>query len=149
MRSTWLAIAFTGFAIASNAQTADAPAFEVATIKPSDESTPCRGSGLAISRKSFQHECGGQAVREAVTTGMLAKVLASQLTRSVEDMTGLEGVFDFTLEWAPDTTDVTAVHDRPSLFTAIREQLGLRLEPRQRDVDVVIIDHVDVVPTRN
>jgi uncharacterized protein (TIGR03435 family) len=84
-----------------------------------------------------------------VTTAMLAKVLANQVGRPVDDATGLAGVFDFTLEWRPDSADVPVDGSRPSLFTALREQLGLRLEPRQTEVDVVVVDRVDLIPSDN
>jgi len=95
-----------------------------------------------------------------VSAAMLANVLSNQLGRSVQDQTGLQGVFDFTLAWDPDTdaasTDLDGgpapsadVRTRPSIFTAIQEQLGLRLEPRKGPVDVIVIDHIDRTPTEN
>lgn len=95
----------------------------------------------------------------AATMGDLAQVLQSDvLDRPVVDQTGLEGRWDFTLQWAPDeaqfpgmkvprsASDVT--DPLPPLFTAIQEQLGLKLEPQRLDVPVLVIDHVDH-PTPN
>ena len=60
--------------------------------------------------------------------------------RIVVDRTGLSGVFDIDLHWtplqAPDPDGVT-------LFAAIREQLGLRLEPGTATVDLLVVDHVE------
>jgi uncharacterized protein (TIGR03435 family) len=81
-----------------------------------------------------------------VSTSMLAKVLSDQLGNAVEDQTGLKGVFDFTLEWAPDTD---AQFIGASLFTAIQEQLGLKLESRKGPVEVLVIDHIEGTPTEN
>jgi uncharacterized protein (TIGR03435 family) len=57
----------------------------------------------------------------------------------VVDRTGLTGVFDFDLTWAadaaPDSVD-------PSIFTALQEQLGLKLESTRGPIDVLVIDHV-------
>jgi uncharacterized protein (TIGR03435 family) len=58
-------------------------------------------------------------------------------------------VFDFTLEWTPDSADAPTDSSRPSLVTALREQLGLRLDARQLPVEVVVVDHLDLVPTSN
>jgi uncharacterized protein (TIGR03435 family) len=59
--------------------------------------------------------------------------------RSVVDRTGLTGQYDFTLRWRPDAAqDVNA--DFPSLFTAIEEQLGLKLQPERAAMDVLVID---------
>jgi uncharacterized protein (TIGR03435 family) len=78
---------------------------------------------------------------------MLARVLSDQLGRAVEDQTGLKGVFDFTLDWVPD-----ADPDAPtgaSIFTAIQEQLGLKLDPRKGQVEVLVIDRIERTPTAN
>lgn len=72
--------------------------------------------------------------------------LSQQMDRPVLDRTGLDRYYDFTLEWTPDpscTKGATDVHDAPpsaadgpSIFTALREQLGLKLEPHTGPVDV-------------
>lgn len=70
------------------------------------------------------------------------------LARPVVDMTGISGAYDFTLRWTPD--GATAATDAaPSIFTAIEEQLGLKLEKRELMVDVVVVDHVERVPSGN
>ena len=68
------------------------------------------------------------------------------------DQTSLEGAYDFELEFAPDTLGsvgaptppgpATAVTDRPSLFTALEEQLGRKLQPTRAPIDVTVIDRV-------
>jgi uncharacterized protein (TIGR03435 family) len=57
----------------------------------------------------------------------------------VVDRTGLEGRFDVELEWSPDQ----AATDKPSIFAAVQEQLGLKLESDRGPVDVVVIDHIE------
>jgi bla regulator protein BlaR1 len=69
----------------------------------------------------------------------LAEVLGQQADRLVIDNTGLEGEYDFSLAWT-DLADVDSVD--PSLFTAIQEQLGLKLEPAKRPVQVTVIDSI-------
>ncbi len=73
---------------------------------------------------------------------MLAGQLAKTLGRPVVDETGLEGGFDFTLEWTPEDTP-TDLAQEPSIFTAIQEQLGLRLAARKEQTEVIVIDHVE------
>ena len=76
----------------------------------------------------------------------LAGVLAHTLGEPVVDKTGIKGNFDFKLNYAPmEATDST----QPSIFTALDEQLGLRLEKQMVPVDIFVIDHVDKVPTGN
>lgn len=81
------------------------------------------------------------------------------LDRPVVDQTGLPGKYDFTLRWTPDESQFGGMAARvpapsanaaapPGLFTAIQEQLGLRLESTRAPVDVIVIDHVEK-PTEN
>ena len=95
----------------------------------------------------------GTLIGTQVTAEMLAKVLSGQLDRTVQDQTGIEGAFDFKLEWEPDPAiagppppDAPA---RSSLFTSIQDQLGLKLEARKGPVEVLVIDHIDRTPTGN
>jgi len=84
-----------------------------------------------------------------VTAEMLAKALSSQLGAPVENDSKLAGSFDFTLEWRPDTATVADDGTRAALFTAIRDQLGLRLDARRVPVDALIIDRLSLTPTPN
>ena len=83
----------------------------------------------------------------------LADRLAPLVGRAVIDQTGLTGNFDFDLEWTPDNVRVAPAPndgprippvnpDGPSLFTALREQLGLRLRSTRGPVEVLVIDSV-------
>lgn len=65
----------------------------------------------------------------------------------VIDSTGLQGAFDFTLDWTPDNASPDAAGS--SLFPALQEQLGLKLVPSKRRVEVLVVDHADRIPTEN
>ena len=98
----------------------------------------------------FKMSDSGTLIGTRVTGDMLATVLSNQLGRPVQNKTGFEGRFDFTLRWAPDTGVAPGdAQDRPSLFTAIREQLGFRLVARKTPTDVMVIDHVERTPAEN
>ena len=91
-----------------------------------------------FGQNPFQMTDRGRIVGTKVTTDMLAKVLAAQVGRPVEDLTGIKRPFDFTLEWTPDGDSTPGAQqgladgrNRPSILTAIREQLGLRMESRK------------------
>jgi uncharacterized protein (TIGR03435 family) len=80
-----------------------------------------------------------------VTLAELADLLEVQLDRVVVNDTGIDGVFDFKLTWTPSQpTDLTG----PSIFTAIQEQYGLKLEARKAPVEIIVIDHIER-PTAN
>jgi uncharacterized protein (TIGR03435 family) len=63
--------------------------------------------------------------------------------RPVRDQTGLSGKFDFTLRWSTDVAHAADVDAAPSLFTAVKDQLGLRLEAVKGPAEVFVIDHVE------
>ena len=96
----------------------------------------------------------GSLTARNVTMAKLAEFLTSQLERPVVDETGTgEGHFDFTLEFANERMQRAAEADggttaKPSLFTALPEQIGLRLEARKVPVEVLVIDRVEP-PTDN
>jgi uncharacterized protein (TIGR03435 family) len=71
------------------------------------------------------------------------------LDRFVVDRTNLTGTFDIKLRWTPFQAAQSGVQqDAPTLFSALQEQLGLKLEPREELIDVVVIDHIER-PTPN
>lgn len=82
----------------------------------------------------------------------LAVILALTLGQTVLDKTGLTGRYDVDLSFAPDPTRLPAgvqlestspLFARPSLFSALEEQLGLKLEPYKEDLEVLVIDRVE------
>jgi uncharacterized protein (TIGR03435 family) len=98
--------------------------------------------------------CGGIRTGMGRLTGrsapmrQLASVLTGVVQRQVVDRTNLSGVFDFDLEFSPTppnaNADVAASADNPiSLFTALQEQLGLKLQPQRGRIDYVVIDGVE------
>lgn len=72
----------------------------------------------------------------------LAFCLADGLDKVVVDKTGLTGKYDITLTWTPDDRQGTA-DAGPTLFTALEEQLGLKLESTRGPVDTLVVDHVE------
>jgi uncharacterized protein (TIGR03435 family) len=80
----------------------------------------------------------GRFTSSSVTLETLATMLSNPAGRLVFDRTGLMGAFDVNLEWAED-----AGSDKPSIFAAVKEQLGLKLDFVREPVDVVVIDHVE------
>lgn len=79
---------------------------------------------------------------DGVPTQFLAMVLSTPLQRSVLDHTGLTGRFDFELHFLPDNVPPKPDNNDPDLFTAVREQLGLKLEAAKGPVLVVVVDSI-------
>jgi len=88
----------------------------------------------------------GKVTAHQISIESLAANLSFAVGRVVVNKTGLDGGYDFTLDYAPDGAD--ASDTRPSIFTALEEQLGLKLEPARGSVDVIVVDHIER-PTPN
>jgi uncharacterized protein (TIGR03435 family) len=86
----------------------------------------------------------GQLITQKMSMTTLANLLTFDLERPVRDETGLQGDFAFTLEWTRGLGESDAgAPSRPSLFTAVQEQLGLKLESAKGPVEVLVIDRVE------
>jgi uncharacterized protein (TIGR03435 family) len=107
--------------------------------------------GAKLQRTTSDHSSAsdgrGLITDRGVTSAMLATQLSTQLERIVVDKTGLTEKYDLKLEWVPELDADSA--SGPSVFTAIQEQLGLKLESTKGDVEVLVIDHIERVPTEN
>jgi uncharacterized protein (TIGR03435 family) len=75
-----------------------------------------------------------------------AGILAHRADQPAVDKTGLTGIYDFKLSYAPANDPNSNL---PDFFTALQEQLGLKLESRKVPVEFLVIDHVDKIPTEN
>jgi uncharacterized protein (TIGR03435 family) len=86
----------------------------------------------------------GQIVSRSSPLSSFPRLLSQEVGRPVVDRTGLTGSYDFTLQWTPDQgASSTPVDAGPSLFTALEEQLGLKLEPAKAPLDILVIDHIE------
>jgi uncharacterized protein (TIGR03435 family) len=108
-------------------------------------------------------QVAGRIVHPQMPMSMLATLLSRFERQTVIDQTGLRGPFSVELHWIPDALRERALQgglppvvngqpmdlNGPSLYTALQEQLGLRLESRKGPVDVLVIDHADKVPEEN
>ena len=107
----------------------------------------------------------GNFKAEGTPVAFLIHALSPQVGRTIVDKTGLTGSYDFTLQWTPDDAPPamaggvpggppagggasTSDASGPSLFTALEEQLGLKLESQKGPVDVIVIDHIEM-PSEN
>jgi uncharacterized protein (TIGR03435 family) len=129
------------FALKTHRETRELPIYELTVAKA--------GSKLAQSRAEERGSgvfSSGKIVARAISMQNLAANLSFVVGRVVIDKTGLAGSYNLTLEYAPEGAD--ASDPRPSLFTALEEQLGLKLVPSKGPVDVIVVDHIER-PTEN
>jgi uncharacterized protein (TIGR03435 family) len=106
------------------------------------------------SRPGMMRFGGGKLTGQGIAMSGLANFLSSQVHRLVVDETGLTGKYDVALQWTPD--DMSGGHEEaaaapdsgPTIYTALQEQLGLRLDSTKGPVETVVVDHVEM-PTEN
>ncbi len=74
----------------------------------------------------------------------LANTLYNQVHRTVIDKTGLTGKYDLTLKWSPEDSPDPANETSPPVFTALKDQLGLKLQPAKGPVETLVVDHAEM-----
>ena len=79
------------------------------------------------------------------TVAQFAETLSGQVDREVVDGTGVAGEYYFSLSWTPDLDATT----EPSVFAAVQEQLGLKLQAAKEDLEVIVLDHAERTPVEN
>ncbi len=135
------------FQLKAHTETKTLPVFELVVIKDgpkfkqSEDDT--HGSGTSIHG---EHN-GKELTAHNLSMTSLASSLTNEVHRTVIDKTGLAGKYDLGLKWSTD--DGTAQADSaPEIFTALQEQLGLKLQPGKGPVETLVVDSVEM-PSEN
>jgi uncharacterized protein (TIGR03435 family) len=123
-------------------RTIEAFVLEVAKTGPKLEEAKGKESTTRNSRGSID--------AKTISMDRFAEVLSRQMDLPVVNQTGLAGQFDLKLEWTPESgnaarpgADEAATGAGVSIFTAIQQQLGLRLRARKAPIEVIVIDHAE------
>ncbi len=140
------------FKMKSHFETRELPIYELVLDKNGPKFTEAE---FAV-REGGQHEVGmsseaGEIRAMGVPMDRVIQALSVQLGRVVVDKTGLASKYAFTLKWTPDTQaapstangEATPDVSGPSIFTAMQEQLGLKLESSKGPVKILVIDHIE------
>lgn len=118
------------------------PAYDLVVAKTGSLLKPSTISGKSVNTWRGRFE------EQGLTLPLIAEQLSYLAGRVVVDKTGLTGRYDLKLQWTPDTVAPTPEQAFPTFFTAVQEQLGLKLESAKEPIAVVVLDHVDQ-PTAN
>jgi uncharacterized protein (TIGR03435 family) len=130
------------FHLAVHRESKEMPAFALLPAKGGPKLTDGRPGGASTKTNRGRFE------DEGVSMAGLAEQLAQQLEHPVVDKTGLPGVYNLKLEWTPDDASGDQAPG-PSIFAALQEQLGLKLQTQKSPVDIVVVDRVDRTPVEN
>lgn len=159
------------FKLAVHRETKVLPIYELVVAKngpklkeatPADSSSDGIKSPNGVPRAGMMMMRPGQLTGQGIPMTSLANQLSRQLHRTVIDKTGLTRKYDVTLQWtddhsdsmfkgpdgSPQRADPAPDASGPSLFTAIQEQLGLKLQSTKGPVETIVIDHVEM-PSEN
>jgi uncharacterized protein (TIGR03435 family) len=142
------------FQLKTHQESHELPVFNLVLAKGGPKFKPSDLNGTTINSST------GSGIQRIHVQGsdntieLLARELAQQLGRVVVDKTGIDARYDLTLRWMPADRPAPLINGSPDpnpppdLFTAIQEQLGLKLEPARGPVPVLVIDHADM-PSEN
>jgi uncharacterized protein (TIGR03435 family) len=130
------------------------------------DSKEMSGFALSVAKSGFKlkpvepgdssrHSNGGRVRTDSATRlsmGQVAEFLTRALGQTVVDKTGLGGVYTFELKWMPedpaaDPAKNVDAESAPSMYTALQQQLGLRLQPQKVAVEILVVDHAERVPS--
>ena len=133
------------FGMRAHMETREMPAYALVVAKSGSKLK--EPSDTTWSNSQFGGSTGEVKWRNSPLTD-LKFLLAKETGRPVVDQTGLTGKYDFTLEYTPADHAARDESGGPSIFTALEEQLGLKLVPAKQPVEVLVVDSLEQ-PTEN
>jgi len=144
------------FHLAAHLESRELPVYDLVVSKGGAKFASVKDEGTTIDSGTHSGSTTITIKSSSHATADLAEMLARFTGRVVLDKTGLEGNYTISLKFAaddarsglPNTETVSAPDAGPSVFTALKEQLGLELKSSKAAVDVLVIDHIDP-PTEN
>jgi uncharacterized protein (TIGR03435 family) len=131
------------FKLACHTEKKDLPIYALVVGKTGSKLEASKANGRTINGGY------GKLSAQGMTMDSLAQELAKRVGRPVSDKTGIAGRFDVTLRWTPEEGPAklngSPIPDPPpDIFTAIGDQLGLKLEATKGPVDVLVVDHLEM-----
>lgn len=137
------------FHLVVHTDTRELPIYELVVARGGAKLGDLKSNGTTVNHGRDHIEVEGPD-----SLAFLAEELAKETGRNVVDKTGITGRYDLKLHWTPDDASEpqllngAPIDSGPSLFTALEEQLGLRLDPAKGPVQVLVIDHIEM-PSAN
>jgi bla regulator protein BlaR1 len=136
------------FHLKTHPETRTLPVYELVVIPggPKFKPTPsdAHGSGTHLNGRNDHTDLTAQNL----TMALFADILSDQVQRTVIDKTALAGNYDLTLQFSREDSRDANLDTAPSIFTALPEQLGLKLQPAKGPVETLVVDHIEM-PSEN
>ncbi len=132
------------FRLTFHHESKEMPAYVLTVAKGGFKLTEAPGDGGSSMNSKGSTARNLTATRASMER--LAAFLAREVGGPVSDQTQIQGVYSFTLDWTPDDLKPAASSEQPplpSIFTAIQERLGLKLEPHKAPVDILVVDSAE------
>jgi uncharacterized protein (TIGR03435 family) len=133
------------FQLKAHTETKTLPVFELIVIKGGPKFKQSAGDNTGSRGTSIHNR---ELTANNIPMRSLASTLEGQVHRTVIDKTGLAGSYDLTLKWSPEDDPNPQTDSPPSIFTALQEQLGLKLQPAKGPVETLVVDHAEM-PSEN
>jgi uncharacterized protein (TIGR03435 family) len=129
------------FHLKANIEKREMPVYDLVIAKGGSKLK--QATAEEASKAMFRAATPGKIECIAMQLSILPTFLNRELGRPTVDKTGLTGKYDFTLEFVPTSKAATDETGGPSIFTAVQEQLGLKLETSKAPLDVLVIEDVE------
>jgi len=145
------------FQMTMHRETKQLPAYVLTVAANGPKFAAAEAGDTSLPFKKANKSGGGRIYSEHMTMPQFAEILSRRLGPPVLDRTGLAGAYRVTLEWAADSKAAKPAKpgkaepdtDRPSIFTALHDQMGLRLQALKVPVEIFVIDQIEKTPTAN
>ncbi len=157
-RAMILAILKDRFHFQAHLETKTLPVYDLVLAKGGPKFTgkePNADTAAAMAKRGLTGAKGsiitydGEITASGVPISSIVFSLTGAVGRTVIDKTGLTGTYDFEIKWTPEHGGQTDSQDSgPSIFTAVEEQLGLKLQSAKGPVQTLVVDHIET-PTEN
>ena len=141
------------FKLAVHTETRELPIYALVVTKGGPKLHGAKDPNGGARREGRTGQLSAQGVTMEDLAKSLTRILEKELGRVIVDQTGLTGKYDLLLRWTPETGPPLTSSGEPdssgpSIFTAVQEQLGLKLQPTKGGVPVLVVDHAEV-PSEN
>lgn len=131
------------FRLIVRADTKKAPVYDLVAAKGGVKLKPSAPEMVGADGIPMGGILRGRIVFPKMSLAGLASILSNTTGRPVLDKTNISGQFDLDLKWNPNESEVDVSSDRPSLYTALQEQLGLKLVPTKATVPILVLKHIE------